>query len=121
MGEAALNLASPARYNPDHWPLRLAQQAFAAVLEEHPRHDRFRRAALRSAARAALSALSVDDRGLLERWLTLQWLTLGATRPSMGLATLASIDPALAAAVKQQRPRIRARLDRAEAGYTVAA
>lgn len=121
MGEAALNLASPAQYDPDHWPLRLAQQAFAAVLEGHPRQDRFRRAALHSAARAALSALSGDDRGLLERWLTLQWVTLGAGRPSMGLATLASIDPALAAAVKQQRPRIRARLDRAEAGYTVAA
>jgi hypothetical protein len=121
MGEAALNLAIPAQYGPDHWPLRLAQQAFAAVLEERPRHDRFGRAALRSAARAALSALSGDDRGLLERWLTLQWVTLGAKRPSVSLATLASIDPALAAAVRQQRPRVRARLDRAEAGYTVAA
>jgi hypothetical protein len=121
MGEAALNLANPGQDEPDHWPLRLAQQAFAAVLEERPRHGRFRRAALRAEARAALSALSGDDRGLLERWLTLQWVTLGASRPSMNLSALASIEPALAAAIKQQRPRVRARLDRAEAGYTVAA
>ncbi|WP_139224963.1 hypothetical protein [Dokdonella immobilis] len=114
-------MANPGQADPDRWSLRLAQQAFAAVLDERPRHGRFRRAALRTAARAALSALSGDDRGLLERWLTLQWVTLGASGASLSLSALASIEPALAAAVRHQLPRMRARLDRAEAGSTVAA
>ncbi len=121
MGEAALNMAFPVSQSPDHWPLRLAQQAFAALLEDSRRQGSFRIAALRATARAALSALSVDDRGLLERWLTLQLVSLNVGPPSACLGTLAGVEAALAAAVRMQLPRARTCLETRNTGFTVAA
>ncbi|HEY0232442.1 MAG TPA: hypothetical protein VGC55_14430, partial [Dokdonella sp.] len=58
-------------------PLRFAQRAFAALIEETAAEGTanigaFRTAQLRSAARRTLSALSADDQVRLQRWLALQ-------------------------------------------------
>lgn len=112
MGDAALNLAFPAAPTGPAWPFRLAQQAFAALLEESRRHSSFRVGARRANARNALSALSVDDRGPLERWLTLQLVTSEAAEATNSLGVLATVDALLAAAVRAQLPRCVAQLDR---------
>lgn len=78
--------------------LRLAQRAFAAVLEapwRTPAEADFQTAASRRAARRALSALSADDHPRLLRWLALQ---VAASAP--GLPALARVDPRLAARVE---------------------
>ena len=108
MGDAALNLALPAGLHEMSWPMRLAQQAFALLLEDSRRHSGFRVGSRRAVARAALSAVSVDDRGPLERWIALQLLTApaGTTRDSLGV--LATVDTPLAAAVRAQLPRLAA-------------
>lgn len=121
MGEAALNMGFPGTTGPERWPLRLAQQAFSLLLENSSRPSSFRIAALRTSARAALSALSVDDRGLLERWLALQLATNRAESASKGLATLAAVDGLLAAVVRGQWPQALASLERTGDAMTVAA
>jgi hypothetical protein len=121
MGDAALNLAVPAVHNEASWPMRLAQQAFALLLEDSQRHSGFRVGARRASARAALSALSVDDRGPLERWLALQLVTSGANEATESLGVLATVDALLAAAVRAHLPRRVAELNRHSANFHVAA
>lgn len=84
-------------------PLRLAQRAFAALLEDRALADvanlaAFRAAQLRSGARRTLSDLSADEETVLQRWLSLQLATrhAGATD---ALRHLTRVDAALAAAV----------------------
>jgi hypothetical protein len=91
-------------------PLRLAQRAFAALIEEPagnaPNHAEFRFAQLRSAARRTLSALSADDHVLLTRWLALQFAA-AATSSSQRLGR---VDAVLAANVDSALEPMRERL-----------
>jgi len=103
MGDAALNLAVVATQNEASWPLRLAQQAFALLLDDSRRHGGFRVGGRRGVARHALSAVSADDRGSLERWLALQLLTAPATMAIDSLGVLARVDTPLAGAVRARR------------------
>ncbi len=121
MGDAALNLAFPASHGPAGWPYRIAQQVFAALLEDSRRLSGFRVGARRGAARAALSALSVDDRGPLERWLALQLVTSDAGAVAAHLGVLATVDALLAAGVRVQLPRIVAGLGHASTRLNAAA
>lgn len=100
MGDAALDLAVVATQNEASWPLRLAQQAFALLLEDSRRHSAFRVSGRRGVARDALSAVSGDDRGPLERWLALQLLTVPSTVAVDSLGVLAMVDAPLAGAVR---------------------
>jgi hypothetical protein len=120
MGEAALELGVGAGNEPGTWRFRLAQQACAALLEDSHRLGSFRIAALRASARTALSALSVDDRGLLERWIALQLATSLAITASNSLGTLATVDTALAANVRAKLPQVMSSL-RIAPGRTIAA
>jgi len=103
------------------WPLRLAQQVFSELLdgERHPRS--FRLSARRAAAGTHLSALSVDDRGLLERWLSLQLGSVRSAQAFAALGSLAAIDARLAAAVRSGLPQAQARLADVAPGDSVAA
>lgn len=121
MGEAALNIGFSGAGGLQQWPLRLAQQAFSLLLENSSRPSSFRIAAVRTSARAALSALSVDDRGLLEHWLALQLATNRPESASKALAALAAVDALLASVVRAQWPQAQASLARAAGGITVAA
>lgn len=107
-------------------PLRLAQRAFAALLERRTRVDaadggEFAGAQLRSAARRTLSALSADEQSGLLRWLGLQI----ATRNASGVATAGSrllrVDAALATGVMATVGRTREELVAAGHEETVAA
>ncbi|MEP6882344.1 MAG: hypothetical protein ABI866_10150 [Dokdonella sp.] len=121
MGEAALDLSFAAGNAPGTWCFRLAQQAFAALLENSHRHGSFRVAALRGSARTALSAVSGDDRGLLESWLALQLATSRAKLASNSLGTLATVDLSLAASVRLKLPQVLSTLTRRSLGSTIAA
>ena len=121
MGEAALDLSFAAGNTPGSWGFRLGQQAFAALLENSHRHGSFRVAGLRASARTALSAVSGDDRGLLESWLALQLATSRANPASNSLGTLATVDLALAASVRTKLPQALATLARCSQGTTIAA
>ena len=105
MGEAALELHTVDASDPQGWRVRLAQQAFAALLEDGQRLGNFRIAALRASARAALSALSVDDRERLERWLSLQLATHSASTASNDLGALATVETLIAANVRTRLPK----------------
>ena len=104
MGEAALKRDPASTVDAQGWPLRLAQQAFAALLEDDPRTASFRIAAVRAAARSRLTALSVDDRGRLQRWLALQLATATASAASKSLETLVTVDAWVAASVRAELP-----------------
>lgn len=104
MGEAARALDRANASDPQHWPLRLAQQALAALLDGGERLGRFRVAMLRANARTRVSALSGDDRGRLERWLALQLATGPMPAASTGLDLLASVEPTMAAGARAQLP-----------------
>lgn len=81
-------------------PLRLAQRAFAALIEASwPRSaGALPLARLRRIARRTLSGLSADDRSRLSRWLSLQMAS--ASAPGTDVARmLATAAPALAAHV----------------------
>ena len=73
MGKAAIDWTKPSGQSPASWPLRLAQQALASALERAAICPQLDVARLRNNAREALSALSADDRGQLERWICLLW------------------------------------------------
>jgi len=118
MGDAALNLTAAASHREMSWPLRLAQQAFALLLEDSRRYSGFRVAPRRGVARKALSAVSVDDRGPLEHWLALQLLTATTGTTSDSLGVLATVDTALAASVRAQLPRLAAMFARFGAAET---
>lgn len=88
MGAPGCARPEPASPHAVQLPLRLAQRAFAALLEHAARnHDvalTLHGAQLRSAARRALSALSADDRACLVRWLALQ-IAVAAANPNDSL------------------------------------
>ena len=91
-------------------PLRLAQRAFAALIEEPARNAarndaEFRFAQLRSAARRTLSALSADDQERLARWLALQFVAAPASSPH-----LVRVDTGLAAYVDSVLESLRERI-----------
>lgn len=104
MGEAALRMDPASTVDAQDWAFRLAQQAFAALLEDDQRTASFRIAAVRAAARSRLTALSVDDRGRLQRWLALQLATLTASAASKILGTLTALDPLMATSVRGELP-----------------
>ena len=79
--------------------LRLAQRAFAPLLERSARHTTFRFAQLRSGARRVLSALSADDRVRLARWLALLCVHAGDRACEVVESRLARVDALLATAV----------------------
>jgi hypothetical protein len=121
MGEAALDFGMDAANGHDPWPLRLAQRAFAAALDQARHHGGFGIGALRAAAQTRLSALSADDRGLFEDWLSVQLVTTPVATPSNQLGVIAMIDSVLAGAVRQRMPRTLARLANRPAAMDVAA
>lgn len=102
MGDAALDHASEVGLAHASWSMRLAQQAFAQLLEDSARHSGFRVGARRTLARKTLSAMSVDDRGLFERWLSLQVLCAPTARATESINVLATVDAALATAVRSR-------------------
>ena len=121
MGEAALELGFATGTEAESWRFRLAQQAFAALLEDSHRYGSFRVAALRVSARNTLSAMSVDDRGPIESWLALQLATSRAHSASNSLGTLATVDLALAAGVRVKLPKVLNALAQRNHRTTVAA
>ena len=106
VGDAALNLDLTTTLDTQGWGLRLAQQAFAALLDDRQRPASFRIASLRASARTRLSALSGDDRGRLQCWLTLQLATESVSAASKALDTLAAVDPMVAAGVRADLPAV---------------
>lgn len=104
MGEAAQALERTSALSSQGWGLRLAQQAFAALLEDHQRGASLRIAALRASARARLTALSVDDRQQLQRWLVLQLATGSASAASKHLDVLSTVDALISARVRAHLP-----------------
>lgn len=104
MGQPLQSHLEPAPDCTESWALRLAQRALAALLEGSRQSAHIRQATLRKSAVASLSALSVDDRGLIAGWLSLLMLNASASRQVHDLGTLARIDGALAVAVSAQIP-----------------
>lgn len=85
-------------------PLRLAQRAFAAVLERRMRDDagdggEFALAQVRSAARRTLSGLSADEQSGLLRWLGLQIAGRNASEIATASSRLLRVDTTLATGV----------------------
>jgi hypothetical protein len=96
-------------------PLRMAQRAFAALLDGGVRsdtgdHSEFLAAQLRSAARRTLSALSADEQSVLSRWLGLQLATATAHDVVGASSRLTRVDAMLAAGVAAVLPRTREEL-----------
>lgn len=102
MGDAAFAQSTDIGPAQASWPMRLAQQAFAQLLEDSARHSGFRVGARRMAARETLSALSVDDRGPFERWLSLQVFCAPAAIATTSINVLATVDATLATAVRSR-------------------
>jgi hypothetical protein len=91
------------------WPLRLAQRAFAALLDETAAGapaSAFRTARLRSAARRTLSALSADESTHLLRWLALQLATVDPLAAARSVPHLARVDAGLASGVEAAARRL---------------
>jgi hypothetical protein len=96
-------------------PLRMAQRAFAAVLERRARDDagdggEFASAQLRSVARRTLSALSADEQSGLLRWLSLQVVVGNANEIATASSRLARVDAFLAAGLVATLTRTREEL-----------
>ena len=96
-------------------PLRYAQRAFAALIEEMGAQGAanvgtFRAAQLRSAARRTLSALSADDQARLQRWLALQLASHDLQDGGAPRNPLARVDAMLAANVGSALMRTREEL-----------
>ena len=95
--------------------LRLAQRAFAALIENGAR-DRsarfgmFRSAQLRTAARRTLSALSADDRSRLSRWISLQVAASSARGTERVNEALARVDGLFAGRIGAALAQTRAEL-----------
>ena len=106
MGEAALALDHASADDPYGWGLRLAQQAFAALLDDGQQPANFRLAALRASARARLITLSAVDRGRLQCWLALQIATGSASSASKCLDTLSTVDAPMSASVRVDLPAV---------------
>ena len=90
-------------------PLRLAQRAFAALIEDvgndASRHAEIHLARLRSQARRTLSALSADDQARIARWLALQF----ASRDAGDYARqwVARVDATLATGIEALQASVR--------------
>lgn len=82
-------------------PLRLAQRAFAALIEDvandASRHAEIHLARLRSQARRTLSVLSADDQQHIARWLALQFASRRAGEQAH--QWVARVDATLAAGI----------------------
>jgi hypothetical protein len=104
MNKRAPEPGESASFQPASLELRCSQRAFAALIDTHRRVGEFRGAQLRSVARRTLSALSADDRGRLEDWLSLQLAAgdLPVTDNALGL--FARIDMRLVARVRRTLP-----------------
>ncbi len=106
MGEAALARDHASTDDAYGWGLRLAQQAFAALLEDGQQPANFRLAALRASARARLITLSAVDRERLQCWLALQIATRSASAASKSLDTLSTVDALMSASVRADLPAV---------------
>ena len=105
--------------------LRLAQRAFASLIEETVAESAadiglFRAAQLRSAARRTLSALSADDQLGLQRWLALQWVSQDLQDGGALRNPLARVDAMLAANVGHSLARTREELSAHRSGAAAA-
>ncbi len=94
------------------WPLRHAQRALAALIEDAVR-DRagaggFRAARLRAAAQRTVSGLSADDRARLARWLAV--LAANGRESAATSHAVARVDPGLAANAASLLARVREQL-----------
>lgn len=94
--------------DPPQWaslPLRLAQRAFASLIEDvgndAPGHAEIHLARLRSQARRTLSALSADDQANIARWLALQLASRDAG--ALSQSWVARVDATLAAGTEGLR------------------
>jgi hypothetical protein len=90
--------------------LRMAQRAFAALLDEGGDRGEFVIAQQRSAARRTLSALSADEQSNLSRWLSLQLATSNAYDAINMNNPLTRVDAMLAAGIAAAVPRTREEL-----------
>lgn len=121
MDNAATQGTKTSSQNPVSWPLRLAQQAFAGALERASIGPELDVARLRNNAREALSALSADDRGQLERWICLLWRSrLGEGLMQSGKA-LGLIDANLANAMGRCLPTATHGVQHGPSGMEIAA
>lgn len=90
-------------------PLRMAQRAFAALIDGGNRGE-FVAAQLRSTARRTLSALSADEQSSLSRWLSLQLATSSMHDRAGTSSALTRVDAMLAAGIAVTLPRTREEL-----------
>ncbi|GAA0718921.1 hypothetical protein [Dokdonella soli] len=90
VGEQAGNAVS--------WPLRMAQRAFAALIDNATRDHAADIGTFRM-ARRTLSALSADDLASLSRWLTLQLVTGTARDAALAGQSMSRVDAMLAATI----------------------
>ena len=88
----AMQQGAMAPPRPTQLALRLAQRAFAALIDHQSGHrgsaQAWRGAQLRSLAQRTLPALSADDRADLARWLALQFAVRDADPGSCQLARI---------------------------------
>lgn len=110
MAHAALNMPCTQITIGSEWALRLAQQAFSAMLEAVGADDIIGIARTRPQARRTLRELSADDRKPFDRWLTLQLATLAGPTIHQQMLILNSIDAFLAASVRVKLPGMVAEL-----------
>ncbi|MEZ5461422.1 hypothetical protein [Dokdonella sp.] len=113
MGHASRIFPDRKPRDAEDWSLRMAQRALSALLEGSRRPTSIRIADLRSSAISAMSALSVDDRGLIAAWLGLQLLNASASEQAHVLASLTRIDGPLTIAVREKRSLALARFGQA--------
>ena len=100
MAHAALNMAFTQVNIRCEWALRLAQQAFSALLEAVDANDTIGIARARQQARRTLRALSADDRKPFDRWLALQLATLDGALINQQMLILNGVDAFLGASVR---------------------
>ena len=117
MTAPATALANAPASSPAALALRLAQRAFAAVIDNASSkgadHGTFRGAQLRRAARRTLSALSADDRPRLNRWLFLQLAAGVAPDSARASRWLARMDARLGANIGTTIAQVRNQLSSA--------
>lgn len=101
--------------------LRVAQRAFAALLELRRHAGQFRVAQRRAAAARTMSVLSADDRARLADWLSLQVATSAACEVDEMLATLGRVDAWLGARMRRELPHVVAALAPREGGERIVA
>ncbi len=104
-------------------PLRMAQRALAALIEDvgndASRHAEIHLARLRSQARRTLSALSADDQAQIARWLALQFASRDAGEHAQ--QWVGRVDATLAAGIEALQASVREALSIRTARDAVAA